>query len=50
VGRLADAEGRHGQLDMEEDYEDYEGAEEDPITRKEYRLCNSQRGRETEEE
>ena len=31
VGRLADAiyEGRHGQLDMEEDYEDYEGAEED---------------------
>lgn len=31
VGRLADAiyEGRHGQLDMEEDYEDYEGGEED---------------------
>lgn len=31
VGRLADAiyEGRHGQLDLEEDYEDYEGAEED---------------------
>lgn len=31
VGRLADAiyEGRHGQLDMEEDYEDYEGADED---------------------
>jgi len=30
VGRLADAiyEGRHGQLDMEEDYEDYEGAED----------------------
>jgi small subunit ribosomal protein S2 len=29
VGRLADAiyEGRHGQLDGEEDYEDYEGAE-----------------------
>jgi len=28
---MADAiyEGRHGQLDMEEDYEDYEGAEED---------------------
>jgi len=28
---VADAiyEGRHGQLDMEEDYEDYEGAEED---------------------
>jgi len=33
VGRLADAiyEGRHGQLDMEEDYEDYEGAEEDRL-------------------
>ena len=31
IGRLADAiyEGRHGQLDMEEDYEDYEGGEED---------------------
>ena len=31
VGKLADAiyEGRHGQLDVEEDYEDYEGAEED---------------------
>ncbi|NJP09851.1 MAG: 30S ribosomal protein S2 [Leptolyngbyaceae cyanobacterium RU_5_1] len=31
VGRLADAiyEGRHGQLEIEEDYEDYEGAEED---------------------
>lgn len=31
VGRLADAiyEGRHGQLDGEEDYEDYEGAEEE---------------------
>lgn len=31
VGKLADAiyEGRHGQLDAEEDYEDYEGAEED---------------------
>lgn len=31
VGRLADAiyEGRHGQLDAEEDYEDYEGAEEE---------------------
>lgn len=31
VGKLADAiyEGRHGQLDTEEDYEDYEGAEED---------------------
>lgn len=31
VGRLADAiyEGRHGQLDVEEEYEDYEGAEED---------------------
>jgi small subunit ribosomal protein S2 len=31
VGRLADAiyEGRHGQLEMEEDYEDYEGAEEE---------------------
>jgi small subunit ribosomal protein S2 len=29
VGKLADAiyEGRHGQLDVEEDYEDYEGAE-----------------------
>lgn len=31
VGKLADAiyEGRHGQLDVEEDYEDYEGGEED---------------------
>jgi small subunit ribosomal protein S2 len=31
VGRLADAiyEGRHGQLEGEEDYEDYEGGEED---------------------
>lgn len=31
VGRLADAiyEGRHGQLEAEEDYEDYEGAEEE---------------------
>jgi small subunit ribosomal protein S2 len=31
VGRLADAiyEGRHGQLDAEEDFEDYEGAEEE---------------------
>ena len=31
VGKLADAiyEGRHGQLDAEEDYEDFEGAEED---------------------
>ncbi|MBD3880402.1 30S ribosomal protein S2 [Phormidium tenue FACHB-886] len=31
VGRLADAiyEGRHGQLEGEEDYEDYEGAEEE---------------------
>jgi small subunit ribosomal protein S2 len=31
VGRLADAiyEGRHGQLDAEEDFEDYDGAEED---------------------
>ena len=31
VGKLADAiyEGRHGQLDAEEDYEDYESAEED---------------------
>jgi len=31
VGKLADAiyEGRHGQLDVEEDYEDYEGSEED---------------------
>ncbi len=31
VGKLADAiyEGRHGQLDTEEDYEDYEGAEYD---------------------
>lgn len=31
VGRLADAiyEGRHGQLDAEDDYEDYEGAEEE---------------------
>ena len=31
VGRLADAiyEGRHGQLDIEDDYEDYEGAEEE---------------------
>ncbi|HEY9749955.1 MAG TPA: 30S ribosomal protein S2 [Allocoleopsis sp.] len=31
VGKLADAiyEGRHGQLEAEEDYEDYEGAEED---------------------
>ncbi|MBV8883278.1 MAG: 30S ribosomal protein S2 [Chroococcidiopsidaceae cyanobacterium CP_BM_RX_35] len=31
VGKLADAiyEGRHGQLDVEEDYEDYEGTEED---------------------
>jgi small subunit ribosomal protein S2 len=31
VGKLADAiyEGRHGQLDIEEDYDDYEGAEED---------------------
>jgi small subunit ribosomal protein S2 len=31
VGRLADAiyEGRHGQLEVEEDYEDYEGAEEE---------------------
>ncbi|MBD2777624.1 30S ribosomal protein S2 [Iningainema tapete] len=31
VGKLADAiyEGRHGQLDVEEDYEDYEGAEEE---------------------
>ncbi|HEY9862072.1 MAG TPA: 30S ribosomal protein S2 [Candidatus Obscuribacterales bacterium] len=31
VGKLADAiyEGRHGQLEAEEDYEDYEGAEDD---------------------
>jgi small subunit ribosomal protein S2 len=31
VGKLADAiyEGRHGQLEAEEDYEDYEGAEGD---------------------
>jgi small subunit ribosomal protein S2 len=31
VGKLADAiyEGRHGQLDVEEDYDDYEGAEGD---------------------
>jgi small subunit ribosomal protein S2 len=31
VGKLADAiyEGRHGQLDSEEEYEDYEGGEED---------------------
>lgn len=31
VGRLADAiyEGRHGQPDLEDDYEDYEGAEEE---------------------
>jgi small subunit ribosomal protein S2 len=31
VGRLADAiyEGRHGELDVEDDYEDYEGAEEE---------------------
>jgi small subunit ribosomal protein S2 len=31
VGKLADAiyEGRHGQLDVEEEYEEYEGAEED---------------------
>lgn len=31
IGRLADAiyEGRHGQLEAEEDYEDYEGAEEE---------------------
>lgn len=31
VGKLADAiyEGRHGQLEAEDDYEDYEGAEED---------------------
>ncbi len=31
VGKLADAiyEGRHGQLDAEEEYEDYEGAEEE---------------------
>jgi small subunit ribosomal protein S2 len=31
VGKLADAiyEGRHGQLDVEEEYEDYEGAEEE---------------------
>jgi small subunit ribosomal protein S2 len=31
VGKLADAiyEGRHGQLDAEDDYEDYEGAEEE---------------------
>ncbi|HEY9807367.1 MAG TPA: 30S ribosomal protein S2, partial [Candidatus Obscuribacterales bacterium] len=31
VGKLADAiyEGRHGQLEAEEDFEDYEGAEED---------------------
>ncbi|MBE9177101.1 30S ribosomal protein S2 [Oculatella sp. LEGE 06141] len=31
VGRLADAiyEGRHGQLEADEDYEDYEGGEED---------------------
>ena len=31
VGKLADAiyEGRHGQLEIEEDYEDYEGAEEE---------------------
>jgi len=38
VGRLADAiyEGRHGQLDMEEDYEDYEGAEEDDYEESEY--------------
>jgi len=30
IGKLADAiyEGRHGQLDVEEDYEDYEGAED----------------------
>jgi len=38
VGRLADAiyEGRHGQLDMEEDYEDYEGAEEIDYEESEY--------------
>ncbi|QZZ21379.1 30S ribosomal protein S2 [Leptothermofonsia sichuanensis E412] len=31
VGRLADAiyEGRHGELEIEDDYEDYEGAEEE---------------------
>jgi small subunit ribosomal protein S2 len=31
IGKLADAiyEGRHGQLEVEEEYEDYEGAEED---------------------
>jgi small subunit ribosomal protein S2 len=31
VGKLADAiyEGRHGQLDMEDEYEDFEGAEEE---------------------
>ncbi len=31
LGKLADAiyEGRHGQLDVEEDYEEYEGAEEE---------------------
>ncbi len=31
VGKLADAiyEGRHGQLDAEEDYEDYDGGEYD---------------------
>lgn len=31
VGRLADAiyEGRHGELEVEDDYEDYEGAEEE---------------------
>jgi small subunit ribosomal protein S2 len=31
VGKLADAiyEGRHGQLEVEEEYEDYEGAEDD---------------------
>jgi small subunit ribosomal protein S2 len=31
VGKLADAiyEGRHGQLEVEEDYEDYEGALDD---------------------
>jgi small subunit ribosomal protein S2 len=31
VGKLADAiyEGRHGQLEVEEDYEDYDGAMED---------------------
>jgi small subunit ribosomal protein S2 len=31
VGKLADAiyEGRHGQLEVEEEYEDYEGALDD---------------------